>query len=115
MSKNEIIYSAILILGVLISSVSQILLKKSAQKKYSTVIKEYLNPRVIIAYAIFFLATFLSIYAYKVVPLSLGPILDSSGYFFITVLGMIFLNEKITIKKSIALAIIILGIIIYSV
>ena len=115
MSKTEIIYSGILVFGVLISSFSQILLKKSAQKKHSSFIKEYLNPCVIIAYAIFFAATFLSIYAYKVVPLSLGPILDSSGGFFITILGLIFLKEKITVKKAIALAIIILGIIIYSI
>lgn len=115
MSKTEIIYSSFLVLGVFISTISQIILKKSAQKKHGSFIKEYLNPYVIGAYLIFFAATFMSIYAYKVIPLSLGPILDSSGYFFITVLGALFLHEKITKKKVISLAVIILGIVIYSI
>ena len=43
----------IYIFSVFISSVSQILLKTSANKKYESRIREYLNPRVIIAYGIF--------------------------------------------------------------
>ncbi len=115
MSKTEIFYSSFLVFGVFISSVSQIILKKSSQKKYSSFIREYLNPYVIGAYMIFFAATFMSIYAYKVVPLSYGPILEASGYIFITVLSLIFLKEKITRKKIISLSVILLGIIIYSI
>ena len=115
MSKSEIFYSSFLVMGVFISSVSQIILKKSAKKEHGSFIKEYLNPYVIGAYFIFFAATFMSIYAYKGIPLSLGPILDSSGYFFITVLGALFLREKITRKKVISLTVIILGIVIYSI
>lgn len=114
MNKTLIIYSAILIIGVFISSVSQVILKKSANKKYSSFLKEYLNPLVIIAYSIFVIATFTSIYAYKVVPLSMGPILESTGYFFITILSMIFFKEKPSPKKLAGLGIIILGIVIYS-
>ena len=109
------LYALVLVAGVFISSVSQILLKKSANKKHESFIKEYLNPIVIISYLIFFLATLMSVYAYKGIPLSMGAILDSSGYIFVTVLSAIFLKEKPTLKKVGALVIIIAGIAIYSI
>lgn len=105
----------ILFLGaVFISSVSQIMLKKSANIKYDNKVKEYLNPWVIIAYVLFFGATLVNVIAYKYVPLSLGPILESSGYFFVTILGMIFLKEKVGRKKIIGLAVVFAGIVIFN-
>ena len=100
--------------GVFISAIAQIILKKSAGKEYESKIREYLNPYVIIAYAIFFGATFCTIYAYKGVPLSFGPILAASEYVFVAVLSKIFLKENINLKKFIGLSVIIAGIIIYS-
>ena len=58
--------------SVLVASISQIMLKKSADKKYDRWIDEYLNFRVIFAYGLFFLSSLLTVYAYKFVPLSLG-------------------------------------------
>jgi drug/metabolite transporter (DMT)-like permease len=112
--NEKILFSLIFIFGVFISSVSQIILKKAAQKKYPNKIREYLNARVIFAYIIFFGATLCSIWAYTVIPLSLGPILESAGYLFVAVLSWLFLKEKITKKKMLGLSIIIIGIIIYS-
>ena len=85
MNRQLVLYASIMLLGVFISSVAQVLLKKAAQKKYNSVVEEYLNLPVITAYAIFFGATFLSIYAYKVVPLSMGPILEATGYLYVTI------------------------------
>lgn len=115
MGKNEFFHSAVLLFSVIISNISQVLLKKSAQKKYASFIKEYLNPYVISAYTIFLFATFTTIYAYKGIPLSLGAVLDSSGYIFISILGMLFLGEKITWKKAISLCVIVTGIIAFSI
>ncbi len=112
--NEKIVFSIIFLVGVFISSISQIMLKKSAQKEYPNKISEYLNPRVIFAYIIFFGATLCSIWAYTVIPLSLGPILESAGYIFVAVLSWLFLKEKITFRKMIGLSIIIIGIIIYS-
>ena len=112
--NNKIVFILIYLAGIFVSSVAQILLKKSAGKKYANVIKEYLNPYVIISYAIFFGATFCSIYAYKGIPLSFGPILAAMQYVFIAVLSRIFLKEKIGVKKFIGLSVIIAGIIVYS-
>lgn len=112
--NSKIIFSLIYLSGVFISAIAQIILKKSAGKEYESKIREYLNPYVIIAYAIFFGATFCTIYAYKGVPLSFGPILAASEYVFVAVLSKIFLKENINLKKFIGLSVIIAGIIIYS-
>ena len=50
----------ILILSVFIASVSQILLKISANKTYSSRIREYLNVYVIFGYGLLFLSTLLT-------------------------------------------------------
>ncbi len=107
-------YVILFLSAVFISSVSQIMLKKSADISYDNKIKEYLNPWVVIAYILFFGATLVNVIAYKYVPLSLGPILESNGYFFVTILGMIFLKEKVGKKKAMGLLIIFAGIVIFN-
>lgn len=111
---NSVVYASILIFGVFISSVSQIILKKSADIKRDSIIKEYINPYVIGAYSIFIAATLLSILAYRGIPLSLGPILEATGYLFVTLWGLIFFGEKLNPKKVIALVLIVTGIVVYS-
>ena len=110
----KVIYSSILLFGVFISSISQVLLKKSAQKTYDSKIKEYLNPLVIIGYFIFFVSTLFSIISYKKIPLSLGYILEATSYIYITIFGVTIFKEKLNYKKIIALVLIISGIIIFT-
>ena len=112
--NSKYLFALIYLVGVFVSAIAQILLKKSAGKKYESRIKEYLNPYVIISYAIFFGATFCTIYAYKEVPLSLGPILAASEYIFVAALSKLVLKEHINLKKFIGLSIIVAGIIVYS-
>lgn len=107
-------YALAMVLGTFISSVSQVILKKSANKKYDSVIREYLNLPVIVAYAIFFAATLLSLLAYKVIPLSMGPVLESTSYLFVTFFGVTIFEERLNTRKLIALLLIILGIAVYS-
>ena len=66
---------AIFLGAVLLAALSQVLLKKAAMRQYDSVWREYLNPQVIFAYALFFLATLIDVVAYRRIPLSLGPIL----------------------------------------
>ena len=114
MNTQLLIYASIMLAGTFISSIAQVLLKKEAMKPHETVIGEYLNPRVIIAYLIFFASTFLCIYAYKVVPLSMGPILEATGYIYVTIFGITIFKEKISGMKIMALLLIIGGIVIYA-
>ena len=108
------LYSLIMVSGCLVAAFSQIMLKKSAEKQYESKLKEYLNPLVIIAYILFFGTTFISMYALKVVPLSMAPILEASGYIFVAVLSYIFLEEKLTKKQLVGMALILVGIVVYS-
>lgn len=107
-------YAGIYLLGVLISAISQVLLKKAAMKEYDSPIKEYLNPFVVAAYVMFFGATLMTILAYKVVPLSMGAILEATSYIYITIFGVTIFKEKIGKEKAFALVLIIGGIIVYS-
>lgn len=114
MNEELLLYSAILLIGTFISAVSQVILKKAALKTYPSKIKEYLNFPVVFAYSVFFLSTLLAIIAYKVVPLSFGPVLESTSYIYVTIFGVLFFKERITKKKLIALGLILLGILIYA-
>lgn len=107
-------YALVLLFGVLVSAISQVMLKKAAQKEYSSPVKEYLNPLVIFAYMLFVGTTFLSIYAYKGIPLSLGPILEATGYIYVTFFGVTIFKEKINCRKVMALMLIIAGIVVYA-
>ena len=115
MNKQVILYAGFMLFGVMISSLSQVLLKTAANKSYRSKIKEYLNPLVITAYTVFFLATLCTVFAYRVIPLSMGPVLESSSYVFVSVFGYFFFHEKIGKRKIAALALIISGIVVYSV
>lgn len=104
----------ILLLSVLIASISQIILKKAADKTYKNVIAEYVNPLVIGAYSLFFLSTILTMIALKYVPLSLSPILESTSYIYVSILGYFFLKERFSKRKLLGLGLIFLGIFVFS-
>ena len=84
------------------------------KREYDRWIDEYLNFRVIFAYGLFFLSSLLTVYAYKFVPLSLGPVLEASGYVFVSVMGYFILKEKIGKRKFLGLVVIIAGIVIFN-
>ena len=109
-----IISSGVFLCSVLISSISQILLKKSADRTYDSRLKEYLNPLVIVAYIMFFCSMMITMYCYRYVDVSAGPIFESAGYVFVGILGFIFLKEKFTVKKTIGMVLILLGIVVFS-
>lgn len=112
MNSKVYFYAGLLLVGVFISAISQVLLKKAVQRHYSSAIREYMNPLVIIAYAMFFGTTFLSILAYRGLPLSMGPVLEATSYIYVTFFGVTIFKEKMSMKKWIALSLIMSGIVI---
>lgn len=108
-------YILFFLFGVLISAVSQIMLKLAAREEHKSWIYEYLNVKVIVAYAIFFGATLITVFCYKGLPLSLGAMLDATGYVFVTVLGHFILKESVSKRKILGIALVIVGIIIAAV
>lgn len=103
----------ILILSVLIASFSQILLKKSAEKTYPSVMREYLNLYVIFGYGMMFVSMFLTIIAYSGMEFTNVQIVEATGYIMVLILSYFFFHEKITRKKVIGMIFIFAGIAVY--
>ena len=106
-------YVFLLILAVLVSSISQIILKKSSSKTYKLIIKEYLNVYVITGYGLMVLSTVLVVLGLKGVPYKNEPIIESLGYLFVMILSNRLLGEKITKKKFLGNVLILVGIAVY--
>lgn len=107
------IYWACMFMSVVVASFSQILLKKSAQKTYDNILKEYLNPYVIIGYGMMVGSTILTILAYRGIAYKNGPVIESLGYILIMFLSFIFFKEPITKRKVVGNVLILVGIFIF--
>lgn len=114
--KSEIVplYLIVYLTSVFLAAISQVLLKKAAQRPHRNFIEEYTDWRVILGYGIFVGCTFLTMLAYRGVPLSLGPVLEATSYLYVTVFGVTIFHEKLGAKKLAALALIVAGILVYS-
>lgn len=107
-------YYMIAVFSCMMSSFSQILLKKSAEKEKTAKWKEYLNIYVIMGYAILVSCMLLTVLAYRGLPFKYGAILESLGYLYVMILSRIFLGEKLTKKKVAGNIIIVVGVIVFS-
>ena len=102
------------ILGILSCSLSQLLLKKSAKLVHSSKLYEVLNPRIIIAYIVFFCSLLINIWAMsKGLQLKEMAMLESFGYVFVPVLSFLILKEKISCRTIVATFVVIFGVAIF--
>lgn len=106
---SKYIYILLFILSILISAISQILLKKGSSQK-----NIYINKFTIFGYTIMIFATFLTLIAYKNVDLSLSQVLQALSFVFVIILSKIFLKEKIDKRKIVGIITIIIGIIVFN-
>ena len=97
-----------------LSALSQVLLKQSANQEHKTLLFEYLNWRVILAYGLFFGILLVNTYAFTKVEMKYGAVIDAFSYVFVLLLSYFVLKEKITKGKLIGNGLIIIGIIIYT-
>lgn len=107
------IYWLMMVFSVIIASFSQILLKKSAAKQYDNIIREYLNPYVIIGYGMMVGSTILTIIAYHGIEYKNGPVIESLGYLLVMVWSFVFFKEPITKNKVLGNVLILLGILVF--
>ena len=87
----EFRYSLLLIFSTLISSISQVFLKKSANRAYKKRIQEYLNPLVFFAYFLFVLSAIMTMVSYKVVTISVVAMLEASTYVFVFLFALLLM------------------------
>ena len=109
----QVNYIAMFSIAVFFSSLSQVLLKHSANKEYRSTLHEYLNVYVISAYIIFFGCVMVNSIAYRGIQLKHGAILETVGYVFILILDRVFFKQKITYNKVVGSFIIIIGIAVF--
>lgn len=95
----------------LISAVSQLILKKAADRPDYTGVRAYLNLPVIIAYALFFGCMLLNVVALRTLELTTASVLEASSYLYVMLLSFLFLKEKITPRRLIGNLVIIVGIV----
>ena len=107
-------FMLLMLAGTFFTAISQVLLKQSANKKYSNPLREYLNWRVIVAYGIFFGVLLLNTWCYTKVDMRFGPVIDTAAYVFVLIFSRVILNEKITKGKLVGNLLIIAGILIYT-
>ena len=107
------IYLIILIFSLIITSFAHFLLKKSAEKTYSSPLREYLNLYVICGYGLMFLSMFMTIASYSGLDFTNVPVIESLGYVMVMFLSYFFFKEKITKRKLFGMVIILVGIFIY--
>lgn len=101
-----------MIAAAFLAAVSQILLKKSAQKEHKGILKEYVNGYVITGYVLLMGSLLMNMWAYQGIEYRFGPVINASSYVFVLFLGRLFLQEKITAKKLWGNVLIIIGILI---
>ena len=107
-------FMLLMLAGTFFTAISQVLLKQSANKKYSNPLLEYLNWLVIVAYGIFFGVLLLNTWCYTKVDMRFGPVIDTAAYVFVLIFSRVILNEKITKGKLVGNLLIIAGILIYT-
>ena len=115
MANNLPLGAAFILTGTFISAASQILLKLSTRKSYANKWREYFNFYVIAAYALFVLSTICGVMALRYIPVTLNAALGTSGQIFVPVMSFLILHEKISRRKLCGMALIVLGILIFSV
>lgn len=107
-------YYILVIVSVLAAAGAQMLLKQGARKQYPTFIRQYLNPWVIGGYGIMGASLLLNIFCLSHgVQVKEISIMESLSYLFVPVLSWVFFKESITWRKAGAIAVIMVGVVVF--
>ena len=102
-----------MVVSALITALSQIILKKSANKTYKSMIFEYLNPYVLFSYACYVGVLVLNVFIYTKADYRFGVVINSMSTVFVMLLSHLILNESLTQKRVAGNIIIVCGILIF--
>lgn len=107
------IYVFLMVIAAFLAAISQLLLKKSAEKQHKDRLREYINPYVLSGYALLVVSLLINMWSYQGVEYRYGPVINASSYIFVLILGHLFLKEKITARKLWGNVLIVAGILVY--
>ena len=107
-------YYLVVIVAVLTAAFAQMMLKKSACSEHASVVREYLNPWVLGGYCLMGISLLVNIFAIsRGVQVKEVSIIESLSYLFVPLLSWLFFGERITTRKALAIAIILVGITVF--
>lgn len=107
-------YYIIVISSVFLAACAQMLLKQGARQEYAQWWRQYTNGWVIGGYAIMFATMMLNIFAMsKGIQVKEVSIIESMSYLFVPALSFVIFKEKLTWRRTLAIAVIITGVIIF--
>jgi len=101
-------------LSVFVASVSQILLKQSAQMEHKNILFKFLNWRVILGYVLLLGTTVINVFAYRGVELKATPMIESTGIIWVTILAVFWLGERPSRRAILSILVTCVGIIVFS-
>lgn len=103
-------------LAVLFTGISQTLLRIGARKgcEKKGFMEAYLNPCVVTAYGLFLMVTLLSVYALRVIPLKVFYSFTALNFLIVMVFSRFVLKEGVSRKQIFAIAVIVLGVVIFN-
>ena len=107
-------FYALMLASATITAFSQIILKKSANKKHKGIIFEYINPYVLFSYVCYFGVLVLNVFIYTKIDYRFGVVINSMASVLVMVFSKLMLKETITRRRIWGNVLIILGIVIFS-
>jgi drug/metabolite transporter (DMT)-like permease len=109
-------YFIIGFIGVLITSLAQILLKYAAiKKKESSFILFFINKYTIVGYTLMFSVTIINLYIFKYIELKYALVFLPSSFILVLIFSKFMLNENFDKRDWWAYLIILLGVIIFNI
>lgn len=107
-------YYLLVVVSVLAAAGAQMLLKQGAKKQYDSFIRQYLNPWVITGYGIMGCSLLLNVFCLsRGVQVKEISIIESLSYLFVPLLSWFFFKEKVTWRKAGAIAVIMVGVVVF--
>lgn len=107
-------YKLLVVLAVFAAAGAQMLLKQGAKKAYPSFWRQYLNPWVIGGYSTMGASMLLNIFCLSCgVQVKEVSIIESLSYLFVPCFSLLFFKEKISLRKAGAIAIILVGMVVF--
>ena len=108
------IYYLLVIVSVLAAAGAQMLLKQGARKQYTSFWRQYLNVWVIGGYGIMGASLLLNIFCLsRGIQVKEVSIMESLSYLFVPLFSCLLFKERITWRKASAIAVIMVGVIVF--
>jgi uncharacterized membrane protein len=107
-----VIYLLFALIAVVLTGISQILLKIGS-RRHDRYFQMYYNPATVSGYVVFLLVVLCSLVALKGLELKLFYAIASLNYAIVVILSAVLLQERLTWRKAASILLIISGILIF--